>query len=257
MISTRFWRYTFLAVLTVLCFSYELLLQAQAERPTHVKNVLLVHGAWADGSSWAKVIPLLESEGLNVIAVQLPLTSLADDAATVRRAIALENGPVLLVGHSYGGVVITEAGNDPKVVGLVFVAAYAPDQGESAMSLNNANPTPVGAEIRVDSFGFLKLTATGIAEDFAQDLSEIEKKVLAATQGPWAAAAFGAPVGTPAWRVKPTWFAIAQNDRVISPKLEEAEAQAMHAITIALPTSHVAMLAEPRRVADFIEEAAE
>jgi pimeloyl-ACP methyl ester carboxylesterase len=135
----------------------------------------LVHGAWADASSWSKIIPRLVAAHLNVVAVSLPLTSLADDVAATKRAIALVNGPIVLVGHSYGGAVITEAGNDPKVVGLAFVAAYAPDNGESSLSLATANPTPVGTQIRPDASGFLKLTAAGIAEDFGQDLSDMEK----------------------------------------------------------------------------------
>jgi pimeloyl-ACP methyl ester carboxylesterase len=119
-------------------------------------NIVLIHGAWADGSSWSKVIPLLEAKGFHVVAVQLPLTSLADDVATVQRAIALEDGPILLVAHSYGGVVMTEAGNDPKVAGLVYVAAFAPMEGQSAFDLANANPTPLLQELRLDQFGFLR-----------------------------------------------------------------------------------------------------
>jgi pimeloyl-ACP methyl ester carboxylesterase len=220
------------------------------------KNVVLVHGAWADGSSWAGVIPLLEAKGLNVVAVQLPLTSLADDVAVTKRAIALQEGPVLLVGHSYGGVVITEAGNDPKVGGLVFVSAFAPDKGESALSLSNANPSPVGNELRPDANGFLKLSTKGIEEDFAQDLTAEQKEVLAATQSPTAGAAFGTPVSNPAWKNMPTWFVVSGNDRVIAPELEEKEAERMKAIVITLPTSHVSMLAAPGEVAAFIEKAA-
>jgi pimeloyl-ACP methyl ester carboxylesterase len=145
---------------------------AQVEPKTPVTNVLLVHGAWVDGSSWAKVIPALESKGLNVVSVQIPLTSLADDVAATKRAIALADGPVLLVGHSYGGVVITEAGNDPKVRGLVYIAAFAPDAGESAVTLlKSVPPSPVGAELRPDASGFLKLTEKGVREDFAEELS--------------------------------------------------------------------------------------
>jgi pimeloyl-ACP methyl ester carboxylesterase len=157
---------------------------AQAQASSTVKTVLLVHGAWADGSSWSKVIPLLEAKGLHVVAVQIPLTSFADDVAATQRAIDLEDGPVLLVGHSYGGAVITEAGNDPKVAGLVYVSAVAPDRGESTLGLIMSVPTPIGAELRPDKSGFLKLTPKGIAEDFAQDLSAKEIAILTATQVP-------------------------------------------------------------------------
>jgi pimeloyl-ACP methyl ester carboxylesterase len=229
---------------------------AQTVPARELRNVVLVHGAWADGSSWAGVIPLLEAKGLNVVAVQLPLTSLADDVAATKRAIALQEGPVLLVGHSYGGVVITEAGNDAKVGGLVFVSAFAPDEGESALSLSTANPSPVGNELRPDANGFLKLSAKGIEEDFAQDLTADQKRVLAATQSPTAGAAFGTPVSSPAWKNKPTWFVVSGNDRVIDPLLEEKEAQRMKAVVLTLPTSHVSMLAAPGKVAAFIEQAA-
>jgi len=228
---------------------------AQSSESHGVKNVILVHGAWADGSSWSKVIPLLEAKGLNVTAVQLPLTSLADDVATVKRAFALEDGPCLLVGHSYGGSVITEAGNDPNVAGLVYVAAFAPDKGESTLDLITANPTPVGPELRPTA-GFFKLSAKGVFEDFAPDLPEVDRKVLFATQGPIAGAALGVPITAPAWRNKPSWFVIAGNDRMISPKLEEAEAQEMKAKSITIPSSHVVMLSHPVEVAGFIERAA-
>jgi pimeloyl-ACP methyl ester carboxylesterase len=228
-----------------------------ASAQTAPNTVILVHGAWADASSWSKVIPRLVAAHLNVVAVSLPLTSLADDVAATERAIALVNGPVLLVGHSYGGAVITEAGNDPKVVGLVFVAAYAPDNGESSLSLATANPTPIGTQIRPDASGFLKLTATGIVEDFGQDLSDIEKVNLIATQGPTARVALGALATKPAWKNKPAWFVIAANDRTVSPELEETEATRMNATTITLPTSHLSMLAAPERVADFIKVAVE
>ena len=156
---------------------------AQANSARGVRNIVIVHGAWADGSSWSKVIPLLQAKGLHVVAVQNPLTSLADDVAATRRAIALQDGPVLLVGHSYGGVVITEAGNDPKVVGLVYVAAPAPSEGESVASVTKLfPPAPLGSEVRPIE-GFLTVTPKGVAEDFAQDLPDKEKQLLTATQG--------------------------------------------------------------------------
>jgi pimeloyl-ACP methyl ester carboxylesterase len=231
--------------------------EKQAKPDRGVTNIVLVHGAWADGSSWSKVIPLLEDKGLHVVAVQLPLTSLAEDVASVSRALAREEGPVLLVAHSYGGVVITEAGNDPKVVGLVYVAALAPAEGQSAFDLANAHPTPALGELQLDQFGFLKLTPTGIREDFAQDLSDDEQAVLTATQGPTAAgASLSAPVSVPAWRSKPSWFVIAAHDRVVSPQLQTVEAQQMNATSITLQASHVAMLSQPHVVAAFIRKAA-
>ena len=231
-------------------------LVAQGTESHGVRNVLLVHGAWADGSSWSKVIPLLEAKGLKVTAVQLPLTSLSDDVATVKRAFALEDGPFLLVGHSYGGAVITEAGDDPKVAGLVYVAAFAPDKGESTLDQIKANPTPVGAELRPDASGFYKLSDEGIINDLAPDLSKAEQKILIAAQGPTAGAAFGTPISTPAWRNKRSWFVIASEDRVVSPKLEESEAEEMKAKSIAIRSSHVVLLSHPVEVAGFIERAA-
>ena len=222
-----------------------------------VNSIVLVHGAWADGSSWSKVIPLLEAKGLHVVAVQLPLTSLAEDVATVNRALALEDSPVLLVAHSYGGVVITQAGTNPKVVGLVYVAAIAPQEGQSAFDLANAYPTPALQELRVDQFGFLKLTPEGIRQDFAQDLSDYEQTILSATQGPTAGgASLSAPVSAAAWRNKPSWFVIAAHDRVVSPTLQAVEAQQMNATSITLSASHVAMLSQPYVVASFIRKAA-
>src|ERR1700674_4027127 len=179
---------------------------AHANSPQGVRNVVIVHGAWADGSSWSKVIPLLQAKGFHVVAVQNPLTSLADDVAATKRAIALQDGPVLLVGHSYGGVVITEAGNDPKVVGLVYVAALAPTDGESVASVTKPFPAaPLGSEVRAAGEGFLTLTPKGIAEAFAQDLPDTETQLLTATQGPTAAAVFEAKVRNAAWRTKPSW----------------------------------------------------
>ena len=241
---------------SVLYLSSSQPLLAQSTESGGVRNVLLVHGAWADGSSWSKVIPLLEAKGLKVTAVQLPLTSLADDVATVKRAFALEDGPFLLVGHSYGGSVITEAGNDPKVAGLVYVAAFAPDKGQSTLDQIKANPTPVGKKLSPDASAFYKLTAAGIFEDLAPDLPEVDRKVLVATQGPIAGVAFGTPITTPAWRNKPSWFVIASEDRVISPKLEEAEAQEMKAKSITISSSHVVLLSHPVEVARFIARAA-
>jgi pimeloyl-ACP methyl ester carboxylesterase len=222
------------------------------------RNVLLVHGAWADGSSWSKVIPRLENDGLQVTAVQIPLTAVSDDVATVARAIALVDGPVVLVGHSYGGAVITEAGNDARVSALVYVAAFAPDQGESLGSLlASVPPSPLLSVTTTDASGFVKITPAGIADDFAQDVSAEEKVILTATQGPLASAAFGTPITTPAWRNKPSWFVVATEDRAIPPQLEHTMASRMGAHTTTLRSSHVPMLSHPEQVAEVIEQAAE
>lgn len=220
-----------------------------------VKTVLLIHGAWADGSSWSKLIPVLEAKGLHVVAVQIPLTSFADDVSAAQRAIALEDGPVLLVGHSYGGAVITEAENDPKVAGLVYVSAVAPDAGESTFGLISSVATPIGTELRPDKSGFLKLTPKGIAEDFAQDLPAKDIAVLNATQVPVSVAAMKGEVTIPAWKSKPSWYIIAANDRAISPDLEAAQAKKIGATTTTVPSSHVIMLAQPSKVADVIFDA--
>jgi pimeloyl-ACP methyl ester carboxylesterase len=222
-----------------------------------IKNVVLVHGAWADGSSWQKIVPLLEAKGLHVVCVQNPLTSIADDVAAANRIIDAQDGPVLLVGHSYGGAIITEAGNNPKVAGLVYVAAFAPDEGETLAGL--AKPfgaTPAFGEIKPIADGFLLLTPKGVAEDFAQDLSPAEKKELWATQGATQGAILGTVITTAAWHTKPSWFVIAANDRTISPEQEKMTATRMRAKILTLPTSHVAMLSKPKEVSNFIVEAA-
>ena len=222
-----------------------------------VRNVVLVHGAFADGSSWAKVIPLLEKAGLNAVAVQNPLTSFADDLAATKRAIALQDGPVILVGHSWGGVVITDAGADPKVAGLVYVAAFAPDVGEVVGDLGKGFPPPPGlAELRPDGEGYLRLTTKGVMESFAPDLPLAQRRLIAATQGATNGAVFEAKVANAAWKTKPTWYVVAAKDRMIQPDLERKFAKTMNAKTITLPSSHVVMLSHPAEVAKLIIEAA-
>jgi len=232
--------------------------QSNSPQALHVHNIVLVHGAWADGSSWAKIIPILQKKGFHVTAVHLPFTTLAEDVAAVKRTLALQDGPVLLVGHSYGGAVITEAGNDPKVAGLLYVAAFAPDSGQSAGDLNNEFPAPPGdEEFRPDAQGFLRLTDKGIAEDFAPDLPPAEAKILAATQGQVSGPnELGAKVTKAAWRDKPSFYIVADYDRMISPELETRLSEEMHAETIHIPSSHVPMLSHPTQVADFIAKAA-
>ena len=232
--------------------------EVQAQSTTGgVKNVVMVHGAFADGSSWAKVIPLLEAKGLHVIAVQNPLSSLGNDVAAAKRAIDLQVGPVLLVGHSWGGVVISEIGNDPKVAGLVYVAAFAPDDNQSLVDASQGfPPTPGLAEAKPDAAGFLSLTAKGIHEDFCPDLPLAERKIVLATQGSWAASATGEKITKAAWKTKPSWYIVASEDKMINPDLERSFAKKMKATTLELKASHVPMLSQPEKVAAFIIEAA-
>jgi pimeloyl-ACP methyl ester carboxylesterase len=262
-------------VLAFLCFGVSLavslpvLAGAQASDTTHdnsVRNIVLVHGAWANGSSWSKVIPLLEARGFHVVAAHMPLTSLQDDDAAVERAIdritQANPGPVLLVGHSYGGVVIGDVpGNDSRVAGLVYVAAFAPDTGQSALSLLGtlSAPPPINNYL---VFNPTKTSAwisdEGIARAFAQDLSPLEQHELAAVQGITAVGdLLATPTVTPAWKSKPSWFVISGHDDVITAGLEQREAETIGAKTIELPTCHVAMLQEPVKIAGFISSAAE
>jgi pimeloyl-ACP methyl ester carboxylesterase len=220
------------------------------------KTVVLVHGAFADGSSWDKVIPLLLAKGLKVVAVQNPLTSLEDDVAATKRVLDNQTGPVILVGHSWAGTVITQAGDDPKVAALVYVAAFAPDEGQSSADLGkNLPPPPGSANIHPDAAGDLYLTPEGVAKDFAQDLPAAQTKVMAATQGPIAGKAFEEKVSAAAWKTKPSWYVVAEKDRMIQPDLERAMAKKIKATTTALPTSHVAMLSRPKDVAAVILKA--
>ena len=225
--------------------------------PGGIKNIVFVHGAFADGSSWARVIPILQAKGYNVIAVQNPLTSFADDVAAAKRAIAAMDGPVLLVGHSYGGMVISEAGKDPKVVGLIYVAALVPEDGQSVVDVNAPFPAgPGAAEFQLGPTGFLTLSLKGINEDFAQDASAEERKVIFATQVPWAASATAEKVYSPAWQTKPAWSIVAANDRMINPDLQRAKATLIKATAIELKSNHVPMITEPKKVASFILKAA-
>jgi pimeloyl-ACP methyl ester carboxylesterase len=222
-----------------------------------IRNVVLVHGAFADGSSWSKVIPLLLAKGYRVTSVAIPLTSFADDVAATRRAIAAQDGPVLLVGHSYGGVVITEAGNDAKVAGLVYAAAFAPDANQSIGEISSSFPKPPGLDaLRPLSDGFLLLTAKGIEQDFAQDATAAEKALLVAVQPQTAGAIFEAKPKTAAWRSKPSHYIVASNDRMIAPEQEQSMAKTIGAKTTTVPSSHAVMVAHAKEVAQVIEAAA-
>ena len=228
---------------------------ALAESPK--PSIVFVHGAFADGSSWAKVIPILQAKGYKVTAVQNPLTSFADDVAATNRALALQNGPVILVGHSWGGAIITEAGVDPKVVGLVYVAAFGPDSTEVVGDIGKSYPAPASfAAPIVDKSGFMTLPEDDFVKHFAWDLPKAEAQILAAAQGPIIAAAFGTKVSNVAWKTKPTWFIVATKDEAISPDEERFFAKRMKAKTTELPTSHLPMLSKPNDVAAVIMDAA-
>lgn len=233
------------------------LLATSQPNTSGVKNIVLVHGAFADASSWAKIIPILEREGYHVVAVQNPLTSLADDVAATKRIIALQDGPVILVGHSWGGAVITQVGDDPKVVGLVYVAAYAPDVGQSA---NDAS-TPFGLtegqkQIRLDDQKFAYMTSEGILDDFAQGLSVPERKIVLAVEGQSYGPMFAEKLTVAAWKTKPSWVVVSAQDRMLPPAMERDEEKKLHATATVLPTCHLAMLEEPAKVAAVVSEAA-
>jgi pimeloyl-ACP methyl ester carboxylesterase len=222
-----------------------------------VKNIVLVHGAFADGSSWSKVIPHLQQMGYNAVAVQNPLTSLADEVAFTKRIIGLQDGPVILVGHSWGGAVITEAGDDPKVVGLVYVTAYAPEPGQSA---NDAS-SPFGwtegqKQIRVDGQKFATVTEKGMFEYIAEGLAEGERKLFFAVQGQSYGPMFDEKLTVAAWKSKPTWAVISTKDQMLPPEMERTSADKIGAVTTTLSTCHMSILEEPERVAAVIGQAA-
>jgi pimeloyl-ACP methyl ester carboxylesterase len=222
------------------------------------KTVVLVHGAFADGSSWSKVSPILEQAGLDVIAVQNPLDTLAGDVAFTNRAIERAEGPVVLVGHSWGGAVITEAGIHDKVQSLVYVAAYAPEAGESlgAAAKLDVHHAPGIAALQADSDGYLFLPDDAMASFFAQDLPTEQAAIMAANQGLINSAALGEPVSNAAWQHKPTFYAISGEDYMTPTALQHEFADRMGATTREIHASHSVMLSQPQFVADLIIEAA-
>jgi len=226
--------------------------------PDHRPTIVLVHGAFANTSSWSKVIPLLIAKGFSVAAANCPLSSLADDVGAVDRVMGMQDGPVLLVGHSWGGAIITEAGNAAQVVGLVYIAAAAPDSGESFNEWWKGSPPAPGApEIKpYGPGGYVALSAEGFRDHFGQDLPADEIALLHATQGPFAQGSNDETISTAAWRVKPTWFIMGENDHMLLFDLEKATAEKLGAKTLVLRSSHLPMLSQPYAVADFIEEAA-
>jgi pimeloyl-ACP methyl ester carboxylesterase len=230
---------------------------AIAADPDTRTTVVLVHGAFADGSSWNKVIPLLQAKGLKVVAVQNPLTSLADDVAFTNRAINAQAGPVVLVGHSWGGAVITQAGGNDRVKALVYVAAFAPSVGENALDGAKAFPAAPGLASPIATpDGYLTLSPETVAKHFAQDVPAAEANLIATTQGAVRAANFEEKVTVAAWTNKPSWYIVANNDHMINPDAERALAKKINATTTSLPSSHVAMVSHPAQVAKVIVEAA-
>jgi pimeloyl-ACP methyl ester carboxylesterase len=230
---------------------------AQAATPA-VKNIILVHGAFADATSWARVIPLLEADGYHVSAVQNPLISLCGDVAATRRLVARQDGPVLLVAHSWGGAVITQAGDDPKVVGLVYISAYAPSVGESA---NDASApygwTPGQKQIRLDGAKFGTETFEGVSQDIAQRLSLADQELFFATQGQSYGPMFDEKLTVAAWTGKPSWVLVSSNDRMLPPGMERDEVAKLKAVaSLTLSTGHMSIEEEPAKVAAFIEKAA-
>src|SRR6266852_3256751 len=214
---------------------------AQSTAPGKAANVVLVHGAWADGSSWAEVIPYLQAAGLKVTAVQNPLTSLDDSVAATRRALALQDGPTVLVAHSWGGTVISEVGIDPKVSALVYVAARAPDAGEDYTALAAKFPTPPASAGLVKSGGFAQLSEEAFLRDFAGDLEPAKARILYAVQGRISDTLFSGRTTQAAWRSKPNWYAISTEDRTISPELERFMAHRMKANTSEVKASHLSL----------------
>ncbi|QDK17469.1 alpha/beta hydrolase [Leclercia adecarboxylata] len=233
-----------------------LLAAASGTALANSKTVVLVHGAFADGSSWNRVIDKLQRQHTEVIAVQLPLTSLKEDVAATQRAIARTHGDVVLVGHSWGGTVISEAGNDARVKSLVYVAAFAPDSGQSTADLAGSYPAPPGsAGIAKTADGFLYLPSKSVRQDFAPDIKAGEQSTLTVTQGPIRADAFAEKITHAAWHDKPSWYVVSKNDRMINPDLERAMAKAINAKTTEVAASHVSMVSQPEEIARVIEQA--
>jgi pimeloyl-ACP methyl ester carboxylesterase len=222
-------------------------------------NIVLVHGAWADGSCWSGVIERLQAEGFQVRAPQFALNSLADDVARLRQVLAFQDGPTIVVGHSYGGQVITALGADaPKVVGLVYIAAFGLDEGESLGALLSQGPvTPALEHLFTDSRGYAWLSEEDFVDHFAGDVEPVQAKVMYAVQQALASTAFTEVMGVPAWKSLPSWYLVATNDEAIPPDAERMFASRMGATTVEIPASHVAMVAHPAEVADLVEKAAE
>jgi pimeloyl-ACP methyl ester carboxylesterase len=221
-------------------------------------NIVLVHGAWADGSSWSAVIERLQADGYHVTAPQFPESSLAADVARLRQVLARQDGPTIVAGHSYGGQIVTALGTDaPNVVGLVYIAAFGLDEGESIGGLLAQSPAgPALAHLEVDEQGFAWLPEDDFVNHFAADVDPVKAKVMYAVQQPLAASAFGDVMGVPAWKSRPAWYLVAANDEAIPPPAERQFAARMGATTVEIASSHVAMVSHPDDVTQLIEAAA-
>jgi pimeloyl-ACP methyl ester carboxylesterase len=245
-------RRSFGGLLAAVAFASLIAGMVQAQDIPVANNVVLVHGLYADGSSWVDVIPYLQRAGLKVTAVQNPLTSLADDVAATRRALASQDGPTVLVGHSFAGTIISEAGNDPKVSALVYVAARAPDAGEDFGALAAKFPKPPASAGVTKKDGFFWLSEETFLTDFAGDVELSKARALYAVQGRGADGLPTTKTTTAAWRVKPTWYQVSTEDRTINPELERFLAKRMNATTIELASSHVSLVSHPKEIADLI-----
>jgi pimeloyl-ACP methyl ester carboxylesterase len=222
------------------------------EKPT----IVFVHGIWADGSSFNEQTAALQAKGYHVVAIQNPITSLAEDVATTQRALNLIRGKVILVGHSWGGFVISQVGNDPKVVGMIYLAAYAPELDETVLTVSaNAGPTEL-TKYFAESGGYVYITEEGVKKVFANDLTPKQQALIYATQTPAFHTVFNDKSGAPAWKVRPTWYVVAKDDKTINPDLQRFMAKRMKAKTIELQSSHVVMNSRPQDVLKLIEEAA-
>ena len=221
-------------------------------------NIVLVHGAWADGSCWSGVVERLQRQGFQVRAPQFPLSSLADDVARLRQVLEFQDGPTIVAGHSYGGQIMTALGDEaPNAVGLVYIAAFGLDEGESLGALLSQGPPSASlAHMFNDSHGFGWLSEDDFVDHFAADVDPVWARVLYAVQQPLALSAFEEVMGVPAWKSLPSWYLVAQNDEAIPPDAERQFAQRMGATTIEIPSSHVAMVSHPDEVAELIEKAA-
>src|ERR1700680_3537682 len=248
--------YSALAIMTIM-FSMRRDLMAQTNTSTVVKDIVLVHGGLVDGSGWMGVYQALKKDGYTVAIVQNPTISLADDVAVTKRAIAAQNGPVILVGHSYGGVVITEVGNDPKVAGLVYVSAFAPDKGESAASLikNAPQGAPV-PPILPPQDGYLFLDKAKFPAAFAADVSPDVASFMADSQVPWGLEALNGTVSEPAWKTKPSWYLLVTEDKMIPPPAQRFMSERASSTVVEVKGSHAVYVSQPQAVAHLIEKAA-